>query len=107
MRMILFVFAACFAWSTVTIAQETTKAASDATKAMKTVSVTGMISADGKSFVGDKNKKTWSISNPDAVKGHEGHHVVLKAHANPNASEIEVVSVKMAKARTSDEMPKY
>ena len=33
------------------------------------MNVTGKISDDGKSFVSDKDSKTWTISNPDAVKG--------------------------------------
>ena len=45
---------------------------------MKAVSITGTISDDGKMFVNDKDGKSWAISNPDAVKGHEGHHVILQ-----------------------------
>ena len=47
---------------------------------MKAVSITGKISDDGKMFVSDKDSKSWAISNPNAVKGHEGHHVTLQAH---------------------------
>jgi len=62
----------------------------------KAVSVMGKISDDGKSFVSDKDGKSWTISNPDAVKGHEGHHVTLKAHVSADTNEVEVVSLKMA-----------
>ena len=54
------------------------------------------ISDDGKSFVSDKDGKSWTISNPDAVKGHEGHHVTLKAKVSADTNEVEVVSLKMA-----------
>lgn len=64
--------------------------------ATKTSSVTGKISDDGKTFVSDKDGKSWTISNPDAVKGHEGHHVTLKAHVSADTSEVNVVSLKMA-----------
>lgn len=64
--------------------------------AMKAASVTGKISDDGKTFVSDKDGKTWTISNPDAVKGHEGHHVTLKAHVSADKNEVDVVSLKMA-----------
>src|ERR1700719_284953 len=64
---------------------------------MKAASITGKISDDGKSFVSDKDGKTWTISNPDAVKGHEGHHVTLKAQADAGKGEVKVVSLKMAK----------
>jgi hypothetical protein len=48
----------------------------------KASSITGMISDDGKMFVSDKDSKSWTISNPDAVKGHEGHHVTLQAQVD-------------------------
>ena len=62
----------------------------------KAASIMGKISDDGKTFVSDKDGKSWTISNPDAVKGHEGHHVTLKAHVSADKSEVEVVSLKMA-----------
>jgi hypothetical protein len=62
----------------------------------KAASVTGKISDDGKTFVSDKDGKSWTISNPDAVKGHEGHHVTLKAHVSADKNEVDVVSLKMA-----------
>ncbi len=62
----------------------------------KAVKVTGNISADGKTFV-DKDGKSWTIQNPDAIKGHEGHHVTLSAHVYADKGEVHVVSLKMAK----------
>ena len=63
---------------------------------MKAAHVTGKISDDGKTFVSDKDGKSWTITNPDAVKGHEGHHVTLKAHVSADKGEVDVVSLKMA-----------
>jgi len=63
---------------------------------MKASHITGKISDDGKTFVSDKDGKSWTISNPDAVKGHEGHHVTLKAHVAADKNEVDVVSLKMA-----------
>jgi hypothetical protein len=62
----------------------------------KAASITGKISDDGKTFVSDKDGKSWTISNPDSVKGHEGHHVTLKAHLSADRNEVDVVSLKMA-----------
>jgi len=62
------------------------------------MNITGKISDDGKSFVADKDGKTWTIINPDAVKGHEGHHVVLNAHVYADKGEVHVMSLKMAKS---------
>jgi hypothetical protein len=66
--------------------------------AAKTGNVKGTISQDGKSIVSDTDGKSWTIANPDAVKGHEGHHVELKGTADASTSEIQVSSVKMLKA---------
>ena len=72
----------------------------------KTVSVSGKISDDGKMFMSDKDNKNWMISNPEAVKGHEGHHVTVKAHLDPAKNELHVTSVKMAKEEMKDTMKK-
>ncbi len=70
----------------------------------KAVSVSGKVSDDGKMFMSDTDNKNWMISNPEAVKGHEGHHVTLKAHLNADKNEIHVTSVKMAKGEMKDSM---
>jgi hypothetical protein len=63
--------------------------------ASKAVDVKGKISDDGKMFVSDSDSKNWTISNPDAVKGHEGHHVILTAHVDVDKSEVHIMSLKM------------
>ncbi len=65
--------------------------------AAKSASVKGTISEDGKSLVSDSDGKSWTIANPDAVKGHEGHHVELKGSTDASTGEIQVTSVKMLK----------
>jgi hypothetical protein len=62
----------------------------------KAVTVTGKISDDGKTFVSDKDSKSWTIGNPDAVKGHEDHHVTLTTHVYADKNEVHVMSLKMA-----------
>jgi hypothetical protein len=64
---------------------------------VKTVSITGKISADGTTFVSDKDGKSWTISNPAAVKGHEGHHVALQVQVDADKNEVHVVGLRMAK----------
>jgi membrane protein implicated in regulation of membrane protease activity len=63
----------------------------------KAVTLSGKISDDGKTFVSAKDNKSWTISNPDAVKGHEGHEVKVKAHEDAAKNEIHVVSLTMQK----------
>lgn len=72
----------------------TTKAAAAPLKTLK-----GTIKADGDkyTFVNDKDNKSWDIMNPEAVKGHEGHHVQLSAHVYADKMAIHVMSVKMMK----------
>src|SRR5579862_3794830 len=67
-----------------TMKQDNTMQADSGTKAVK---VMGKINKDG---------KTWTIKNPEAVKGHEGHHVVLTAHVYADKGEVHVMSLKMA-----------
>jgi len=111
-KLIMIVFACALATSLLALAQgtypseqtkpDTAKAEKPSTKA---VSLPGKISDDGKTFV-DKDGKSWTVTNPDAVKGHEGHEVTLKAHADVMKSEIHVVSVKMGKDDMKDETKK-
>jgi len=55
---------------------------------------------DGKlAFVNDKDGSVWSITNPEALKGHEGHHVTLKGHANAADKSFHVMSAEMAKTK--------
>ena len=61
------------------------------------VRVTGTISETGKTFVSTIDGKSWTIINPDAVKGHEGHHVILTANFDADKKEVRVVSLKMPK----------
>ncbi len=56
---------------------------------------TGTIGQDGKSFTNDADQSSWTISNPDKVKGHEGHHVTLHGKADTSAKSIDVTSVTM------------
>ncbi len=54
------------------------------------------------------------MSNPEALKGHEGQEVKLKAHVDEAKNQIQVVSVKKAKGAAaetgtkpmSEDMPK-
>ena len=60
----------------------------------------GKISDDGKTLT-DKDGKSWTIENPDAVKGHEGHEVSLRGHVDTANNSINVTSVKMTGERAS------
>src|SRR5262245_49604382 len=62
-------------------------------------SIKGTIKAEGDkiTFVADSDQKGWDIVNPEAVKGHEGHHVEVSAHVYADKMAIHVMKVKMMK----------
>ena len=64
--------------------------------------------ADGDkvTFVSDKDSKSWDVVNPEALKGHEGHHVEVSAHVYADKGQIHVMSVKMLKGEKMDNMDK-
>jgi hypothetical protein len=96
-KLITVFFALSLLMCGVTVAQYGTKQDDmKADKSAKAVKVTGKISDDGKTFVSDKDSKSWTIQNPDAIKGHEGHHVTLSAHVYADKGEVHVMSLKMA-----------
>ena len=67
----------------------------------KDMSLTGWVKEEGGKdvFVNDKDKQTWEISNPDAVKGHEGHHVKVKAKLDESSHSLTVDKLTMMKAK--------
>jgi hypothetical protein len=68
---------------------------SSSTATAKATNIMGTVSSDGKTFVADKDNKSWTIDNPEAVKAHEGHHVSLNANADTATDTLHVNSVKM------------
>ena len=63
----------------------------------KSMSLTGWVKEqDGKTvFINDKDKQAWNIENMDAVKGHEGHHVKVKAKLNEADHSLNVEKLTM------------
>jgi hypothetical protein len=75
----------------------------------KTMSLTGWIKEqDGKTvFENDKDKQAWNIANPDTVKGHEGHHVKVKAKLNEGDHSVNIEKLTMLrKGKQAGEMQK-
>jgi pentapeptide MXKDX repeat protein len=97
-KLLAICFALALLTSVVASAQDTMQndnMKADASK--KAIDVKGKISDDGKTFVSDKDGKSWAIINPEAIKGHEGHHVILNAHVYADKMQVHVMSLKMAK----------
>lgn len=77
--------------------QKAEKKEATAAEKGKTMSLTGWVKEqDGKTvFINDKDKQAWNISNLDAVKGHEGHHVKIKAKLNEADHSVDVEKLTM------------
>jgi len=91
---VMMVGAAAIAQDNMGQGSTTDKAAAAPLKHIK-----GTIKADGDkyTFVADKDQKSWDIMNPEAVKGHEGHHVEVAAHVYADKGAIHVMKVSMLK----------
>lgn len=89
--------------------QKAEKKEAKAAEKGKDMSLTGWVKSEGgkTTFVNDKDKQSWDISNPDAVKGHEGHHVSIKAKLNEADHSLTVDKLKMMrKGKQTEETKK-
>lgn len=64
---------------------------------LKNIKGTVKFDGDKAMFVADKDQKSWDVMNPEALKGHDGHHVEVSAHVYADKGAIHVMSVKMLK----------
>ena len=104
-RLMFFTFAVALMMSLMAIAQDTTKqdsakqdSVASAKMSSNALTISGKVSDDGKTFVNDKDSKSWTVSNPDALKGHEGHQVTVTANVDADKTEVTILTVKMIKA---------
>ena len=75
-----------------------TKSDSSASAPLKNIKGTVKADGDKVTFVSDKDNKSWDVVNPEALKGHEGHHVQVSAHVYADKDQIHVMSVKILPA---------
>ncbi len=63
------------------------------------MSIKGTVKQDGDkiTFVADKDSKSWDVMNPEMLKDHVGHHVMVSAHVHSDTGAIHVMKVKMLK----------
>jgi hypothetical protein len=55
--------------------------------------MSGNVSSNGRTFVNDKNNKQYKVDNPDSLKGHEGQHVALIVHVDPDTGVIHIMQI--------------
>ncbi len=77
--------------------QKAEKKEAKAAEKGKSMTLTGWVKEmNGKTvFENDKDKQDWDISNMDAVKGHEGHHVKVKAKLDESNHSLTVEKLTM------------
>jgi hypothetical protein len=89
--------------------QKAEKKEAKAAQKGKDMSLTGWVRDQGGKtvFENDKDKQSWDISNPDAVKGHEGHHVKVRAKLDEANHSLTVDKLTMMrKGKQSGDMKK-
>jgi len=100
-KLLMLLVAVCVAFSTVALAQDMGKSCdmgkskASSMGPLKTLKGTVKAEGDKVTFVNDADQKSWDVINPETLKGHEGHHVQLKAHVMADKNSIHVMSVKM------------
>ncbi|MFY9793443.1 MAG: hypothetical protein WA474_12745 [Candidatus Sulfotelmatobacter sp.] len=55
--------------------------------------MSGNVSSNGKTFTNDKDNKSYKVDNPATLKGHEGQHVAVIVHVDPDTGVIHVMQV--------------
>ena len=91
MKKILFPLALLFLSSATALAQNHANSVSSPKKA---VTISGQLSTDGKTLVGD-NDDIWAVSNPAVLIGREGQQITVKCQLSPDKSSIHVFFVKV------------
>ena len=66
----------------------------------KPLTVAGQVSNDRKTLMTDIDSE-WRVSNPDALKGHEGRRVTVKCYVDTGKNTIQVLSVKKEESGSS------
>jgi hypothetical protein len=66
----------------------------------KPLTVVGKVSSDLKTLITDIDSE-WMVSNPDALKGHEGRWVTVKCYVDTEKNKVQVLSVKKGASDTS------
>src|SRR6266702_3084667 len=103
-KLLMATLAVCVVFGMTAVAQEAGKSCDmgkgkmAAAAPLKTLKGTVKAEGDKVTFVNDADQKSWDVMNPEALKGHEGHHVQLRAHVYADKGTIHVMSVKMMKA---------
>jgi len=56
--------------------------------------MSGTVSHDRKTFTSDKNSKSYTVDNPDALQGQQDQHVALVVHVDPDTNTIHILQIE-------------
>jgi len=56
--------------------------------------MSGKVSKDRKTFTSDKDNKSYTVSNPDALQSQEGQHVAVLVAVDPDTNTIHIVQLE-------------
>jgi len=79
--------------SSILAQEKPTPTKQEGTTAAKVLIVSGRVSSDGKLLDTDLDSQ-WQISNPEALKGHEGRLVRIRCYVDTARNKIQVLTVK-------------
>ena len=97
-KLFVCVLALSIVFSIAAFAQDSSQAGKGdqaAAAPLKSIDGTIKFNGDKATFVSDADQKSWEIVNPEAVKGHDGHHVQVSAHVYADKNQIHVMSIAM------------
>ncbi|MGA9389115.1 MAG: hypothetical protein WBV69_01590 [Candidatus Sulfotelmatobacter sp.] len=57
--------------------------------------MSGSVSSNGENFTNDKDNENYKVDNPAALKGHEGQHVAVIVHVDPDTGFIHIMQVEV------------
>src|SRR5436853_6772849 len=56
--------------------------------------MSGTVSHDRKTFTNDKNNKSYTVDNPDALQGQQDQHVALIVNVDPDTNTIHILQLE-------------
>jgi len=68
--------------------------------AKKIVTISGVVTRDGKAFLCDRSNKIWTVSNPDVLRAIDGSHVLVHARIDRENGTMRVTSVELVPEAT-------
>jgi hypothetical protein len=65
----------------------------------KAIRISGVVGAEGKTLISDKDSRVWAVTNSDSLRSSEGRHVRVKARVEDSTSAINITTVSLTDER--------